>query len=703
MSKSLMKTVFITLSLLAIVATPPVYGKVEPLAYTRSQSKTTIELLDALGSKHYRKQELDDALSIELLEKYLDNLDPSRSYFLASDIARYSKWKTKLDDLLRQGELSPAFEIFNDFRNKATARLDNNIRLLESDYDFDFSKDETLVVDQENMEWLKSEKELDELWRKRVKDSYLRLLMSDKEPAEIRKNLIKRYHNQIKQIESRDAEDVYQIYMNALTGIYDPHTSYLSPRLIDNFNISMSLSLEGIGAVLQSEDGYTKVVRVVPGGPADQHGVLAAEDQIVGVAQGKEGEMEDVIGWRLDDVVELIRGKKNTTVRLQIIPANAESQDQIREIAIVRDRVKLEEQAAKSRIFDLTRKDREFRIGVIDIPAFYLDFEAYRKRDPDFKSTTRDVEKLLAELKAADVDGIIIDLRNNGGGSLQEATTLTDLFINPGPVVQIRHTSQLISRQYRSRKAAKYDGPVMVLINRLSASASEIFAGALQDYGRALVVGSQSYGKGTVQVMVPLAEGQVKLTESKFYRVSGGSTQHKGVVPDITLPSFYDLEEIGESSQDHALPWDQIHPVPFKSHDDPRPLVPVLEKKHQQRVLTDPDFKYMLEELALIEGRRNIHAISLNEKVRRQEKLQNEREMMDIQNKRRKARGYEEFASFEEWKKYREEQDNKEPVRDESGMEIVSPDDTLLREAGQILVDQIVLSTAEQTRLVQQQ
>jgi len=697
------RAVFPVLLLLLASLSLSTWGYLEPLAYTKSQSRTTLELIDALGSKHYLKQELNDSVSHELLDKYLESLDPSHSYFLSGDIRKLSVWQNKLDDTLKRGELAPAFDIFNQFREKALARLEKNIALLQSDYQFDFSVDETLVIDPDNKTWLDTEEQLDEHWRKLVKDSYLRLLLNDKNPDEIRRNLIRRYSNQIKQLKSRDAEDVYQIYMNALTGIYDPHTSYLSPRQLENFNISMSLSLEGIGAVLQSEDGYTKVVRVVPGGPADKHGALAPEDQIVGVGQGESGDIEDIIGWRLDDVVELIRGKKGTTVRLEIIPALAESQDETKILAIVRDKVKLEEQAAKSKILETDRNGTKYRIGVIDIPAFYLDFDAYRNRDPDFKSTTRDVTLLVDQLKEADVDGIIIDLRNNGGGSLQEATTLTDLFINPGPVVQIRHTNQLISRQYRSRSPAIYDGPVLVLINRLSASASEIFAGALQDYGRALVVGTQSYGKGTVQVLVPLSEGQVKLTESKFYRVSGESTQHRGVVPDISLPTFYSLEDIGESSQEHALPWDTIHPVPFKSYDDPRTMVPELQARHDQRVAIDPDFTYLQQELALIESRRKITEISLNAKTREAEKQQNESELMVLENKRRLAKGIEPFAAIAEWKADREEQARREPEKDDDGLELVNKEDILLREAGNILVDQVYLSSLPKSQYVQQQ
>ncbi len=480
-------------------------------------------MVETLGDKHYRALEVDDQLSERLLENYLDALDPLRQYFLKSDIEDFQQWRNSLDDALENGEMDAAFAIFNRYRKRVIDRLNDNIALLEGDHEFDFTREEHLTIDTDNRDWAEDKAALDEHWRKRVKDSYLRLLLADKEEEEIPELLVKRYRNQVKQMEKRDAEDVFQLSMHALASLYDPHTSYLSPRQLENFNISMSLSLEGIGAVLQTEDEFTRVVRVVPGGPADKQGELAPRDKITAVGQDDE-EMQDVVGWRIDDVVDLIRGEKGTTVRLEVIPAGVESTGATRTISIVRDKVSLEEQAAQSHVLELETGQGVRKVGVIEVPAFYMDFEAYRARDPNFKSTTRDVAKLVKALKEQQVDGIVLDLRNNAGGSLHEATTLTDLFINPGPVVQIRHTNEMISRQHRSRSHPLYDGPLLVLINRLSASASEIFAGAIQDYDRGLVVGTRSFGKGTVQAMVPLDSGQVKLTESKFYRVSGDST-----------------------------------------------------------------------------------------------------------------------------------------------------------------------------------
>src|SRR5690606_35021676 len=407
-------------------------------------------------------------------------------------------------------------------------------------------------------------------------------------------------NNQLRRMLKQENEDAFSMVINSLTTLYDPHTNYLSPRTAENFNINMSLSLEGIGAVLQSEDEYTKVMRLVPAGPADKQGELKPTDRIVAIGQGTDGEMVDVVGWRLDEVVEKIRGKKDTIVRLEVLPANSSAS---KVISIKRDKVKLEEQAAKKHVFDVSNGDEVYRVGIINIPTFYMDFEAYRKRDPNYKSTTRDVYQLLGELEAEKVDGIIIDLRSNGGGSLQEAATLTDLFVDPGPVVQIKQANATVSRSYRSFSPAVYRGPLVVLIDRLSASASEIFAGAIQDYGRSIVIGDQSFGKGSVQSIVPLSLGELKITESKFYRISGDSTQHRGVVPDIQLPSLIDKDKVGESSDDNrnALPWDRIHAAPHETYFDIPNLLPWINERHQARIKTDPDFVFLNEQARLME------------------------------------------------------------------------------------------------------
>ena len=635
---------------LSAVAIAPIEKQTEQTALFR-------EILDRLATRHYRGQDINDDLSQRYLSTYIEMLDPLKSYFLQSDIEEFNQWSTKLDDLARRGDVAPGFVMFNRLRDRLLEQLQANIALLESDYEFDYSVDETLVLDAEERQWMLTDSEQRDYWRKRIKDSMIRLLLNDKEPVKARELLVKRFSNQITQMEQRDSQDVFQLYANALASLYDPHTSYFSPRTTENFQINMSLSLEGIGAELRTEDEYTKVARVIPGGPADLQGILKASDKIIAVAQGDE-ELVDVIGWRIDDVVELIRGAKDSTVRLELIEGGSDSADSTKVIAIVRDKVKLEEKSAQSKIININQNGTDLKLGVIDIPAFYMDFEAYRKRDPEYKSTTRDVYKLLSELREEQVDGIVLDLRNNGGGSLHEATMLTDLFIGTGPVVQIRNAYQQVSRDQRAMMRAAYNGPLLVMINRLSASASEIFAGALQDYGRAVVVGSQSFGKGTVQDVTGLSSGQLKLTVSKFYRVSGDSTQHRGVVPDIEFPSLYDKQEVGESQQDNALPWDNIHSVPFKPLAGVKQFVPLLDAEHKLRISQDPDFLHLVNTLELSNSWDADKAVSLNIEKRRARSSDWDTQRFLLENKRRKLKGLELYADQKAWKNDNKDSDD---------------------------------------------
>ena len=641
---------------LSAVAIAPIEKQTEQTALFR-------EILDRLATRHYRGQDINDDLSQRYLSTYIEMLDPLKSYFLQSDIEEFNQWSTKLDDLARRGDVAPGFVMFNRLRDRLLEQLQANIALLESDYEFDYSVDETLILDGEERQWMLTDSEQRDYWRKRIKDSMIRLLLNDKEPVKARELLVKRFSNQITQMEQRDSQDVFQLYANALASLYDPHTSYFSPRTTENFQINMSLSLEGIGAELRTEDEYTKVARVIPGGPADLQGILKASDKIIAVAQGDE-ELVDVIGWRIDDVVELIRGAKDSTVRLELIEGGSDSADSTKVIAIVRDKVKLEEKSAQSKIININQNGTDLKLGVIDIPAFYMDFEAYRKRDPEYKSTTRDVYKLLSELREEQVDGIVLDLRNNGGGSLHEATMLTDLFIGTGPVVQIRNAYQQVSRDQRAMMRAAYNGPLLVMINRLSASASEIFAGALQDYGRAVVVGSQSFGKGTVQDVTGLSSGQLKLTVSKFYRVSGDSTQHRGVVPDIEFPSLYDKQEVGESQQDNALPWDNIHSVPFKPLAGVKQFVPLLDAEHKLRISQDPDFLHLVNTLELSNSWDADKAVSLNIEKRRARSSDWDTQRFLLENKRRKLKGLELYADQKAWKN-----DNKDSDDDATDVE----------------------------------
>jgi carboxyl-terminal processing protease len=481
------------------------------IEYSDTQRETIAEMIEQLEKRHYAKLVYNDELSSQHLDAYIDSLDGTRMFFTAADIKEFQQYRTVMDDQLPEGNLDAGYTIFNRFQQRLQSRLENVLESLpEMIESLDFTVDETYLLDASDRAWATSQEELDDRWRKHIKNQVLSLRLADKNAEEIPETLERRYRNQLRRVGQYNSQDVFQIYANALTELYDPHTNYFSPRRSENFNMNMSLSLEGIGAVLQAEDEYTKVARLVPKGPADKQGELKASDRIVGVGQDEQGEIEDVIGWRLDEVVDLIRGPKDSTVRLEVIPAKSKASDERKVITIVRNKVKLEEQSAQKEILEVPNGDQILKVGVIDIPAFYIDFEAMRRGDKDYKSTTRDVKRLLQELQEEGVDGLVVDLRNNGGGSLQEANELTGLFIEYGPTVQIRHSSRRVWRDGKRLKSNYYEGPLVVLINRLSASASEIFAGAIQDYERGIIVGDRSFGKGTVQTLTPLTEGQLK-------------------------------------------------------------------------------------------------------------------------------------------------------------------------------------------------
>ncbi len=580
---------------------------------------------------HYKKQPITDSLSTEIFKEYINNLDNNKLYFLASDMEGFAKYKDKLGEYLKDGDLTPAFEIFNVFKKRLNERMKYIDELLKEK--FDFTKDESFTPNREKAEWAKTPVELDELWRKRIKNDELNMILSGKDVKNVAEVLAKRYHNYHKIILQYDGEDVFSLFINSFTQVYDPHTDYFSPAAAANFNISMKLSLEGIGASLRQDNDYTVVASIIAGGPASKSGLLKEEDKIVGVAQGDNGEMVDVIGWRLDDVIQLIRGKKGTVVRLQIQHAKDGPGDPPTTIRLVRDEVKLEEQAAKDEILNVQENGVNFKMGVIKLPSFYTDFEGQRLGKPDYKSTTRDVRAILSKFKKEKVDGVIVDLRNNGGGSLQEAISLSGLFIKDGPVVQVKNSANMVEVDKDPDPNIVYDGPLAVVVNRFSASASEIFAAAIQDYGRGLILGSNSYGKGTVQNMIDLNRsimasdknlGQLKLTIAKFYRITGSRTQRLGVKPVISFPSPYSAKEFGESSQPSALPWDQIQPSQFTRFGNLSKIIPKLEAKHDERIKTDPEYQYLLEELREFNENHDRKTISLNEKVRKEEREKNE-------------------------------------------------------------------------------
>jgi carboxyl-terminal processing protease len=586
-----------------------------------------------LDNNHYRKIRLNDSLSAVILNKYIKELDNSKTYFLASDIKSFDRYKLVIDDLIRNENVNPAYDIYNVFMKRYKERMDYVMNYLIKQ-EFDYTADEYYETDRDKEPWATSTDELNDVWRKIIKSQALSLKLAGKSQPEITETLKSRYDRFTKFFTQFNSEDVFSIYMNSITESYDPHTNYFSPKQSDLFKQQMTLSLEGIGAQLQSENDYTKVVKILPGGDAQKTGKVNVNDLIIGVAQGKDGEMVDVVGWRLDDVVKLIKGPKGTTVRLLILPAKTGVNGPSVEVSLVRDKIKLEDQAAKKEIINYQANGKALKLGVISLPSFYMDYEAYQKGDPDFRSTTRDVKKLVGELKAEGVDGIVMDLRNNGGGSLPEAVDLTGLFIKEGPVVQVRNSVGKVEVLPDDDKEVFYSGPLVVLTNRFSASASEIFAGAIQDYQRGVVVGESTYGKGTVQTVLDLNRfinekekvGELKITFQKFYRVTGSSTQHKGVNPDINLPSAYDAEHYGESASPSALPWDVINPTSFqKTSQVNKSMMDALSAAYLDRTKFDKSLKKYISETDQLKKNLSETQVSLNEVKRKAEMQEAER------------------------------------------------------------------------------
>jgi carboxyl-terminal processing protease len=658
-----------------------------------------------LTNYHYKRTRLDDELSSHIFDSYLELLDPNRIYFLRSDVETFERYRLGMDDALRHSDLQSAYEVFNVYRDRVQQRVDYARKRVKEP--FDFTVDEYYQFDREGEPWAADTAELDELWRKRVKNDYLRLLLTDKEPEAIVETLVERYDNLERRIRELNNEDVFQFFMNAFAQSIEPHTAYLSPRSSENFEISMKLSLEGIGALLGRENEYTLISSIVPGGPADQDGRLKAGDRITAVGQGSDGKMVDVIGWRIDDVVELIRGPKDTVVRLAILPEDESVSGPTTTIEIVRNEVKLEEQAAKSEIIEVPVEGGEegkvMKVGVIDLPVFYLDFNGRAQNLPDYRSSTRDVQRLIGELRDQGVQGIVVDLRNNGGGSLLEATTLTGLFIDKGPVVQVRNSSGRISLEEDVEPGMAWEGPLAVLVNRYSASASEIFAAAIQDYGRGVVIGEPTFGKGTVQSLLDLDDyapadkpgmGQLKITMAQFFRVNGGSTQNRGVVPDIRFPSAGDPEEYGERSLDNALPWTSIDAARYDPAGDLSRLVAVADNRYQGRIGADEEFAWLLSDISEFNEHAEEKSVSLLESVGRQE--MKEAEEKQAQRKAQRATGGPLLAADDILADTIDpeagEYPDTEEAEDAADEEDEGPD-LLLREAARIVADMVVLES----------
>lgn len=598
--------------------------ELKPKAVYGKEARVVSYILD---NNHYRKIQLNDSLSSAILDAYLEEIDNNKTYFLASDIRSFERFRFSIDDLTHNEDVTPAYTIYRVFKDRFNERMEYILNELVTK-EFDFTLDEYYDTNRDHAPWADTKETLNETWRKIIKSQALSLKLAGKDQDEISDVLRKRYQRFIKNMTQFNSEDVFSLYMNAIAESYDPHTNYLSPKASDLFKQSMSLSLEGIGARLQSENDYTKIFEIVPGGPAQKSGKLKPDDLIIGVAQGADGEMIDVVGWRLDEVVKLIKGPKGTTVRLQLLPAPIGVNGAPQEITLVRDKIKLEDQAAKKNVIQYDMGGKTVKLGVISLPSFYMDFDAYQKGDPNYRSTTRDVKKLIQELQKEGVEGIVMDLRNNGGGSLSEAIDLTGLFIKDGPVVQVKNSVNKVEVGLDDDKTLFYNGPLVVVTNRFSASASEIFAGAIQDYQRGVIVGESTYGKGTVQTVIDLKRfindkeevGELKLTFQKFYRVTGSSTQNKGVSPDIQLPSALTSTQYGESSNLSALPWDVINSVPFqKVSSVDQKLLSGLKKSYQERVKNDNALKNYILDTEELKSNLSDTKISLNEAKRKLE------------------------------------------------------------------------------------
>jgi len=628
----------------AAMTTPPAATLAAPLAPTEQEDYVARRVADIVAREHYRKAPLDDHLSSLILDRYLEAIDGGRSYFFASDIAEFERYRYELDDAIKAGDMEPAFVIFRRYQQRSRERMHYAVELLATKPDFDV--EESFKFDREKEPWPANAAEMNEIWRKRVKNDALSLVLTGKQWPEVVDVLRKRYEHVAKRMDQSKPDDVFEAFMNAFVLSLDPHSNYFSARNSEEYNIQMSLSYEGIGASLQLKDDYVTVIDVIAGGPAAISGKLAPNDSITAVGEGKDGELVDVIGWRLDDVVQKIRGPGGTLVRLQLLPAGAAPGSAQKVVEFTRNRVSLEAQASHKAMRTVTRNGREIKVGVITVPSFYQDYDASRAGAKDFRSTTRDVQRLIDELRKEGAEALIMDLRQNGGGYLPEAESLTGLFIDRGPVVQLRDTNGRIEVDPDPDPAIYYSGPLIVLVDRLSASASEIFAGAIQDYGRGLIVGQQTYGKGTVQNAHPLNYtifgrkpelGQLNVTIGKYYRITGESTQDRGVAPDIVLPSLIDPSEVGESTRDRALPWDHIQPASFKPAGDLKPVTASLQKLHDERTNGSADFRYLQQDIAALEAMRSQKTLSLSLKVREAERARQDSERLARENAWRAA------------------------------------------------------------------
>lgn len=658
--------------------------RIVPVSELEPESKhiRTIELIThILTTYHYRKTTLDNQLSSSIYKHYLENLDQNKSYFLKTDIQEFDRYQFEIDDAILKSNLNPAFDIFKRYRQRVDERIKFSLETVNQDFDFDL--DESYRFDRRKDDWFASRVELDALWRKRVKNDVLNLKLTGKEPDEIKKTLSERYQRIRTSTFQLNSNDVFQSFVNAYTTSIEPHTAYFSPRTSENFDISMRLSLEGIGAVLRGENDFTQVVKVIAGGPADLSGEVGADDRIIGVGQGEE-EIVDVIGWRLDNVVDLIRGPKGTIIKLEVLPKGVGAEGPSKIVTMTREKIKLEEQDASSSIIDVPGTDT--RIGVIDLPAFYIDFAAQAEGKKDYKSTSRDVRKLIKALMKENIDGLIIDLRDNGGGSLSEALELTGLFIDRGPIVQTKDAAGRVDINYDPEPGISYPGPLAILVDRNSASASEIFAGAIQDYRRGIIIGEPTFGKGTVQNVIDLDRfikendvdhGRLKTTIAQFFRVSGSSNQHKGVIPDIIFPTAEDSSDQGERAYENALPWDQVKPAEYSPASAPIESFQIAKKEHEERIKKNKLFQLLMDDLYLKREASDRKEISLQESKRKEEREKILNAKRDIQNAMRAEKGLPPLINTDDNADITTSDEDDEPI------------DILLNETAKILNDLI--------------
>ncbi|MDN3518419.1 carboxy terminal-processing peptidase [Aquisalimonas lutea] len=628
-------------------------GSGETIRPAEGHPETARLIARLLAHQHFREQPINDALSAQVLDAYLDALDPDRYYFTQQDIDEFHRHEHELDDMLLDGELGLPYKIFDRLTRRAVERAEFAQNVL--DQGLDFNTDQMLDLDRSEQEWAADEEALDRLWRKRIKNDALTMLLGEEDEERTMELLRSRYDNVAENMQRSTPEEVFETYMGAWAQAFDPHTNYLSPRNSEEFDIQMQLSLEGIGAMLRTERDFTEIVELVPGGPADQSGELSPGDRIIGVAEEGE-EMVDVVGWRLRDVVDRIRGPKHSKVRLRILPGS-DSDAAPRTVTLTRDEIELEEQAAQREVREIERDDGVHRIGVIRIPTFYTDFAAAQAGEEDYRSTTRDVRRHIEAMKDEGVDGLIIDLRGNSGGSLQEAVDMSGLFLPGGPVVQIRRSDGKTETMRDPDAGTTYDGPLAVMVDRRSASASEIFAAAMQDYGRGVILGERTFGKGTVQTMVDLDRfrndpdsdtGRLKLTVAKFYRVTGSSTQKRGVEPDISLPSVVNEDTVGESAADNPLPWDEIEPVHFTRMDRLGDIVPLLRERHEERIADHAAYNALMEEFEYLRAMRDDSEVSLNRDTREAQRQQRNEERLALANEHRRIRGLDPLDSVDE-------------------------------------------------------